>query len=208
MSSAIQKIRDWQSCLLDGIVRGNAHIGLDARAEEFVRLFENYLPQKSSVLDIGGRWGFYARPLVNRGHHVTVLDVVKPGLQKVPVVMYDGDRIPFPDHSFDVSLLITVLHHIPDIEHVIREAHRVTRKRLIVVEDIYHHALGRFWTEWRDRIYNLEFFGHPCNFKKADEWVNFFRTHGFQLEHQSEVYTWLCGMRILNGIFVCLKEEL
>ena len=63
-----------------------------------------------------------------RSHRLTVLDVVKPGFQKSPVVVYDGGRFPFSDKSFDVSLLVTMLHHVPDPESIIREAGRVTRK--------------------------------------------------------------------------------
>ena len=196
-------IRDWQRRVLDTIVRHHPALGLDKRAEKFVQLFENYLPKQSLVLDIGGGWGFYGAPLSERGHHLTVLDVVKPGYQKTPVVICEpGNPLPFPDQSFDVSMLVTVLHHIPDPESVLREAKRVTRKRLIVIEDLYHHALGRLWTQWRDQLYNIEFFGHPCQFRKKEEWLAAFDSLGFKLLEVKEVYTWLSGLRILNGIFI------
>lgn len=198
----IQTIRKWQREFLDFTVRNNPGLGLDARAEAFVRLFGNRIPTASRVLDIGGGWGFYHAPFEKRGHSLTVLDVVKPGLQKCPVVIYGGGRIPFPDKSFDVSLLITVLHHIPDIDEVIAEARRVTRGRLIVVEDLYHHLPGRWWTILRDQIYNMEFFGHPKNFRTRDEWIHLFTASGFDLVETREIYTWLAGLRILNGILV------
>lgn len=178
------------------------HWGLEARAENFIRLFEKYLPQESQTLDIGGGWGFYAELLARRGHQVVVLDVVKRGFQKAPVILYQGVRMPFADKSFDVALLMGVLHHTSHPEAVVREAKRVTRKFLVVVEDLYHHSLGRFWTEWRDRLYNFEFAGHPCQFKKSDEWVAFFDQLGFTLLEEKKVMTWLAGLRILNGLFV------
>ena len=196
-------IRKIQRRLFDETVRRNPGLKLEERAESFVRLFEKYLSPQSRVLDIGGGCGFYAGPFVRRGHSLTLLDVVKPGYQKAPVVIYDPeDRFPFPDKSFDVSLMITMLHHVAQPETVIREVCRVTRKTVVVVEDLYHHAFGRWWTEWRDRIYNFEFFGHPCQFKKANEWVDFFKRFGLSLTEEKEVYTWLAGMRILNGLFV------
>ena len=205
MDSLAIKIRKWQRNLFDYSARNCP--GLDQRAESFVSLFEKHLPEKSRVLDIGGSWGFYAEPLEERGHHLTVLDVVRPRFQKAPVVIYSGGRIPFPDKSFDASLFITVLHHIPDPEAVVREARRVTRKTLIVVEDLYHHALGRWWTVLRDKVYNFEFFGHPCQFKKREEWIDFFKQHGFSLLEEKKVYTWLAGLRILNGVFVFQVKE-
>lgn len=196
------KVRKWQRAALDFLVRHHPALGLEDRAENFVRLFEADLPQKCRILDIGGGWGFYHKPLRSRGHQHLVLDVIKPGLQKCPVVIYDGNRIPFPDSSFDVSLFVTVLHHIPDPEAVIREALRVTRKRVIVVEDLYRHRVGRWWTVLRDQIYNMEFFGHPKNFRTSEAWVKTFEKLGAVKVREEQLHTWLSGLRILNGVFV------
>lgn len=196
------KIRRWQRQTLDFLVRHHPALGLEERAEGFVRLFEKDLPPKSRILDIGGGWGFYHAPLETRGHHHIVLDVTRPGLQKCPAVIYDGTRIPFPDQSFDVSLFITVLHHIPDPEAVIREALRVTRGRIVVVEDVYRHAAGRAWTILRDQIYNVEFFGHPKNFRTSKQWIETFEKMGAVRVREESVYTWLSGLRIWNSVMV------
>lgn len=201
-----KRIRKFQRILQDEAVRRTSVDALEKRAEFFVDRFQGILPAASRVLDIGGGWGFYAEPLERRGHQLTVLDVVKPALQKAPVVIYEGGRFPFPDKSFDASLMVTMLHHVPDPEAVIREAGRVTRRFLIVVEDLYHHALGRFWTVLRDRLYNFEFFGHPCQFRKKEEWVALFAKLGYTRVNEEEVYTRLAGLRILNGILVFEAE--
>lgn len=198
----LKKVRDWQTGVLEAVVRGNPGLGLDRRAELLVSLFENDIPARSRVLDIGGRWGFYAGPLARRGHCPVILDVVRPRLQNAPVVLYDGRTMPFPDKSFDVSLLITVLHHIADMDRVVQEARRVTRGQVIVVEDLYHHPLGRFWTVVRDSFYNFEWIGHPRGFKTRPQWEAYFKNAGLKLRSCREVFTRLCGLRILNGIFV------
>lgn len=202
MNSIKSFIRRTQRRLLDNLVERFPGLGLDKRAEYFVSLFEKDLSPDSRILDIGGGWGFYSHPLQERGHRVTVLDVVKPRLQKSPVVIYDGARIPFPDKSFDISLFVTVLHHVSDPEALLREAARVTGRRIVLIEDIFHHRLGRFWTEWRDRLYNFEFVGHPANFRKAEEWIRLAEKLGWRLVREEKVYTWLAGMRIWNGLFV------
>jgi ubiquinone/menaquinone biosynthesis C-methylase UbiE len=35
-------------------------------------------------------------------------------------VLYDGKKMPFKDNVFDAALLITVLHHTPDPESIVR----------------------------------------------------------------------------------------
>lgn len=178
-------------------------IGLDRRAEGFVSIFNPFVPDSAKVLDIGGGWGFYADPLRrSRRSEVTVLDVVEPGFRKTPVVTYEGEKIPFPDRSFEVSLLITVLHHVPFPEKVLAEAKRVTRRFVIVVEDLYHSSWGRFWTALRDTFLTLEFVGHPRNFRKKEEWRQTFRKLGFRVDFEKEVDTRLLGLKILNGVFV------
>jgi ubiquinone/menaquinone biosynthesis C-methylase UbiE len=202
-----KKLQVFQRRVLDGIVRHFAHTALEARAEKIVKLFENQVPPGSRVLDLGGGWGFYAAPLKKRGHEPLVLDVLTPGYQKAPVMLYDGLRIPFPDQSFDVTILVTMLHHVPDPEALLKEVQRVTRHRVVVVEDLYHHALGRFWTICRDRILNVEFTAHPHQFRKDGEWREFFKMAGFSVDFFKSFYTWVAGCRILNGMYILNKVK-
>jgi len=200
-------LQAFQRRILDGIVRCFAHGALEVRAEKIVQLFENQISVGSRILDLGGGWGFYAGPLKKRGHEHLVLDVVNPGYQKAPVVLYDGVKIPFPDQSFDVTILVTMLHHVPDPQMLFREVQRVTRKKVVVVEDLYHHAAGRFWTICRDRFLNVEFVEHPHQFRKDGEWREFFKVAGFKVSSFKSFYTWLSGFRILNGIYVLDKGK-
>jgi len=207
VDSIRKSLQIFQRRILDGFVRWIAHGALESRAEKMVRLFEKDLAPGSRILDLGGGWGFYAEPLKKRGHEHLVLDVVKPGYQKAPVVLYDGGRIPFPDQSFDAVILVTMLHHVPDTEALFREVYRVTRHRVIVVEDLYRHRLGRFWTIIRDRLLNVEFMAHPHQFRTNKGWREFFRRAGFEVSSFKGIYTWLAGLRILNGVYVLEKVK-
>ena len=202
MISIKKSLQAFQRWVLDGIVRCFAHGALETRAERIVRLFENQIPRESRILDLGGGWGFYAEPLKKRGHQSLVLDVVNPGYQKAPVVLYEGSKIPFPDQSFDVTILMTMLHHVPDPQALVKEVRRVTRHKVVVVEDLYHHAAGRFWTICRDRFLNVEFMSHPHQFRTDGGWRQFFKGLGFKVSSFKSFYTWLMGFRVLNGIYV------
>ncbi|HNX68821.1 MAG TPA: class I SAM-dependent methyltransferase [Candidatus Omnitrophota bacterium] len=202
MTSIKKDLQAFLRRVLDGLVRHCFCGSLEKRAEGIAQLFEKQIPPKSRILDLGGGWGFYAAPMKKRGHEHLVVDVVKPGYQQAPVVIYDGGRIPFPDKSFDVTLLVTMLHHVPDPEALFREVRRVTRDKVIVVEDLYHHKLGRFWTIFRDRMLNLEWLDHPHQFRKHEEWLGFFERQELEAVTFSPFYTWLAGFRILNGLYV------
>lgn len=104
------------------------------------------------VLDICTGTGEMALRLARRGATVTGIDVTeamllrakrKAGRLPVDFRLGDARRLDFPDKSFDVSVLSLALHDMPRrvrIE-VLREAARVTRERLVVVDYDFPRAL-------------------------------------------------------------------
>lgn len=62
---------------------------------------------------------------------------------------YDGWSVPFADDSFDVTLVCYVLHHLTreHARHLLSEAIRVSRRRVILLED----SLPRFGLFYRIR---------------------------------------------------------
>jgi ubiquinone/menaquinone biosynthesis C-methylase UbiE len=53
----------------------------------------------------------------------------------VPLRVYDGHTLPFTTNQFDVSLLFYVLHHCQDPHRLLHEAVRVTRQKIIIIEE-------------------------------------------------------------------------
>lgn len=142
---------------------------------------ERLLPDAGSILDIGSGRGVVTSMLRDRGFQVTPLDVrdrsTEPAL--TPEV-YDGTVIPFADKAFDCALLLTVLHHTPDPDAVLREASRVAR-RIIIVEDVYTNTLQKHMTFFTDSLFNLEFRGHPHSNRTDAEWRQTFERLGLTL---------------------------
>jgi ubiquinone/menaquinone biosynthesis C-methylase UbiE len=95
-----------------------------------------------SVLDIGCGDGFYIFRFFDRGspRKITGIDASQEAVrvalfnrQSRPIQFVVGDarRLPFPDDSFDLALIQSVLHHSDSPLDVVREAFRVAPEILI-----------------------------------------------------------------------------
>ncbi|MBO0870043.1 MAG: class I SAM-dependent methyltransferase, partial [Micromonosporaceae bacterium] len=93
-------------------------------------------PSPSSVLDVGGATGVYARPLAELGYRVRVVDPVPEhvaeaaSLPGVTAALGDARQLAAPDASVDAVLLLGPLYHLQqraDRVGAWREAARVVR---------------------------------------------------------------------------------
>ncbi|TAM47203.1 MAG: class I SAM-dependent methyltransferase [Acidobacteria bacterium] len=95
----------------------------------------------ASALDVGTGTGVFAQAFAGLGLAVTGIDV-NPGLLAVardivPAVAFRegiAEALPFPDRSFDLVFLSLVLHETDDAVAALREARRVARLRVAVLE--------------------------------------------------------------------------
>lgn len=112
------------------------------------------------VLDVGCGAGQLFRDLGlfrTCGRRVGIdLHTPKVTTSGVEVAAYDGERLPFPNDSFDAVIFAYVLHYL-ERQHVMRllaEASRVARRSVFVFED----SLPRwnFWYRVRNRMERLK----------------------------------------------------
>jgi len=147
----------------------------EKRARQMFDRIGSYLKKGDSILDIGCGTAFIARLLKRKGYKITALDVKnRSWIKEIKPIVYDGKHMPFENDSFDVSLLITVLHHTKNPEEILKEATRISR-RIIVVEDVYNSVFQKYLTFIMDSLVNFEFFGHPHSNKTENEWENTFK---------------------------------
>lgn len=127
-------------------------------------------PPGSTILDIGSGTGMVTTMLRQQGYMVEPLDVRDRSLARDgKPTLYDGVRIPCADDQFDTALLLTVLHHTPDPDAVLREARRVAAE-VIVVEDVFGNPLQKYLTFFTDSLFNMEFTGHPHSNRTDHDW--------------------------------------
>lgn len=154
-----------------------------------------HLGEGWEVLDLGSGTGRLSTWLRNRaGIRPTLADVVEFGnrVRGLPYVRLE-DRLatPFPDDSFDAVLLLFVLHHVPrweDQEALLIEAARVSRQRVILVEDTPLSRGDRLLNTAWDWTLNLRHgVPKPFSFRTVEGWRGVFRRNGL-LEWASETY--------------------
>lgn len=171
------------------------------RAQRLVDQVEPYLSRTDRILDLGCGTCNVAEVLIERGYErPTLLDVEDFSfVEALRPQFYDGSVIPSEDKGFDVVLLITVLHHTPDPERLLREAARVA-KRVVVVEDVYGSIVGKISTRIMDSVSNLEFVGHPHTNKTDRGWKRCFSQLQLTLVHASYSRFW--------KVFTCAVYDL
>lgn len=173
------------------------------RIREMLDCFEDYLKEGDRVLDFGCGLGGISEKLISDGYDVVSLDVKNVSLTDVEPVIYDGKKIPFEDNSFDVALVLTVLHHTVDPEKILEEVGRVA-KRIVVIEDVYDSLVGKYITFFFDSLFNLEFSGHPHSNKSDEEWKKCFKRLGFSLVREDKKRSMVF---FEHGIYILEREK-
>lgn len=137
------------------------------------------------IIDIGSGTCHVCNELELRGFDITPIDIKDKSLiGNIHPVVYNGSKIPFSNNSFDVALILTVLHHTINQEEIIREAMRVA-KRIIIMEDVYESRLEKYITYFFDCIGNFEFKNHPHSNRTDSGWLIIFERLGLRVTQKT-----------------------
>src|SRR5438270_722938 len=89
----------------------------DRRVRVLSEALASQIPQQSSVLDIGCGDGTIASLISKQRADLKLHGVevkVRPEC-KIPCTAFNGAALPFADATFDVCMLVDVLHHTRDV---------------------------------------------------------------------------------------------
>jgi SAM-dependent methyltransferase len=92
--------------------------------------------EKTVLLDVGCGNGFFTW-YFERICHVTGVDFSQKMLELNPVkrkLLMEAEALAFKDNSFEVVFCHALLHHVADLDRVIREMKRVSKKYIILLE--------------------------------------------------------------------------
>jgi SAM-dependent methyltransferase len=147
------------------------------------------------ALDLGAGEGYVAGALRRRiGAWICSVDVGPFRRAGGPYVMYDGAQLPFGALTFETTLLLLALHHCVAPDAVLREAVRVTRRRLIVMESVYRNRWESFWLHRLDRWLNG--YRHdgemtiPLAFRSPSQWSALLESLGLRVVAQRWPGSW------------------
>ena len=166
--------------------RAEAYRTSDAHREgRDLELFAEWA-EGTTGLDVATGGGNVARVLREAGLEVVTIDSA-PGMQ--PTVVSRAEEIPFADESFDVVVCRVAAHHFDDVAKAVSEMARVSRDRVIVVDNLFLDDDA----EEADRVRDPS---HVKNWSEG-EWRGFIASAGLQvdearrLEKPIEVEPWL-----------------
>jgi len=102
------------------------------------------------VIEVGTGTGNLAIEFTKHAGEVVGIDISpdmlkiaesKNTLQNVKFILMDATKLQFPDKSFDIGVISTVLHEMPkeSREKVLKELIRVTKEKIIIID----YALSR-----------------------------------------------------------------
>jgi SAM-dependent methyltransferase len=124
-----------------------------------------------SALDVATGGGHVARRLREAGFDVVTVDPA-PGVQAD--VVAHADDLPFVAGSFDVVATRIAPHHFPDVGVAMAELARVSRRLVLVVDNLYRG----------ENVEEAERLRDPTHVRtySEDEWRTFFDKAGLDVE--------------------------
>ena len=161
------------------------------RVEEelvFSEIKDLFLP--GSCLDIGCGSGLIAKKVSASGHAMQLVDVIDFNKTDLPSDIYDGEKLPYQDGSFENVSLLTVLHHCNNPRTILKEAIRVARSRLIIIESVYvkdSEFLSNMFFDWMWNRVVYQDVNVPFNFLSPAKWEETFKKENLKIKHQLDL---------------------
>jgi len=168
---------------LSWVARFHRALVFGRRVRVLAELLELQILASARVLDVGCGDGSLGKQIADHRPDISVEGVelaVRPDCQ-IPCRAFNGIVLPFPDASYDLSLLVDVLHHTDDATVLLREAVRVSRTFVLIKDHFCESALdeatlrGMDWVGNRPHGVRL-----PYNYQSRAEWDRTFAECGLK----------------------------
>ncbi len=145
--------------------------------KRLAKIIASLCDDNSYILDFGCGNGYTAIRIMefNSSLNIVGVDIQSRQPSIIPRKIYDGNRIPYPDNTFDIVLSLDVLHHAKDILNHIKELERVSKKYIIIKDHMIYSVFSKWLICFTDFISNVPY-GIKCvfNFLTYKQWCKIF----------------------------------
>ncbi len=144
------------------------------------------LIEKKKIIDIGcGTIQYFYAPekTLRRVGIDTSPEMLREAKRLYPHSEYitqSGEHLPYPNDSFDVALLLFMLHHIPSNEWgmFLGEARRVAKKEILIIDHVQHDSPLLSLVQ---RTY-WQLFDGGHTYRKEKEWFSLLQSREFVIK--------------------------
>jgi len=168
----------------------------DRRARVLSEQMAPLFPLASRVLDIGSGDGQIAMLIkqIRPDVQTTAVDVLLRSDTRIPVQLYNGRSLPFEEGSFDMCMLVDVLHHAQEPLMLLGEARRVCRRAIVIKDHALEGVFARETLGFMDQVGNRRHgVALPHIYWSLAEWMEAFESLELSVESWSQrvpLYPW------------------
>lgn len=149
---------------------------------------KKYLTSSDVILDIGSGNGLVANIIrKNVGARVICLDITDTSKTKVKPILFCGKHIPFCCDAFTVTICCFVLHHNQYQKELLDEMKRVTKSKIIILEDVTETIVDNFLVLCHKFYSGIQYKSHKMRFRSNNEWRDLYTKCGLIVKKEEKV---------------------
>ena len=175
-----------KSWALSWVSRSHESLVSGRRARVLAELLAAHVPRNSRVLDIGCGDGTVSSLIQSAlpSAQIQGIEITERPACRIPCQAFDGTHIPFPDASFELCMLVDVLHHTNQIAEVLGEAARVSGRFVLIKDHLCESSLDFHTLKFMDWIGNRPHgVALPNNYQNRKQWDAHFDSAGLRLKN-------------------------
>ena len=163
------------------------------RAETVVNHVVAWLKDRDgNILDYGCGLGHIGYLISKKtGRPVEYYDVRKYPYPPdgVEIKVFDGKKLPCDDGEFDTSLVVFVMHHVPNPPDSLKDIVRVSKRYVLICEDLMRSKREMIVEAIKDTIANFFLPHMTLQYRIESDWEKMFEEMGLKIEKKTYFQT-------------------